>query len=33
MRATAIVQAAIHAWEEKDANVRAPYLSVFSAYI
>jgi hypothetical protein len=27
MRATAIVQAAIHAWEEKDANVLAPYLS------
>jgi hypothetical protein len=27
MRATAIVQAAIHAWEEKDANALAPYLS------
>jgi hypothetical protein len=27
MRATAIVQAAIHAWEEKDANALASYLS------
>jgi hypothetical protein len=27
MRSTDIVQAAIHAWEEKDANALAPYLS------
>lgn len=27
MRATAIVQAAIQAWEKKDANALAPYLS------
>ena len=27
MRATAIVQAAIQAWEKKDANTLAPYLS------
>ncbi len=27
MRATAIVQAAIHAWKEKDTNALAPYLS------
>jgi SnoaL-like domain len=27
MRATVIVQAALQAWEEKDANALAPYLS------
>jgi hypothetical protein len=27
MRATTIVQAAIHAWEEKDDNALSPYLS------